>query len=78
MCIQLPLYLELCFSRAPYGMVEYLVGEVGADKVLWGSDAVYLSTTQQIGKVLGARISDEDKVKVLSRNARRLLGKVQE
>jgi hypothetical protein len=30
---------------------------------------------QQIGKVLGAKISDEDKVKILSGNATRILAR---
>ncbi|KKK49641.1 hypothetical protein LCGC14_3133040, partial [marine sediment metagenome] len=57
---------------------EQLVAEAGAENVVWGSDAIFLSQAQQIGRVIGARISDEDKKTVLSGNARRLLGRIRE
>lgn len=66
-------YLELCFSPSPRGLVERLVKEGLADKVIWGSDAVFMSAAQQIGRVLFARISPEDKEKILGLNARRAL-----
>jgi len=31
-----------------------LVDGVGADRVVWGSDAIFLSITQQLGKVIGS------------------------
>jgi hypothetical protein len=68
--------LELALSRGPYGLVDRLVGAVGADKVLWGSDCFFMGQAQQIGKVLGAKISDSDKVKLLSTNARRVLDRI--
>ncbi len=70
-------YLDLCMSAAPRGLVERLFGEAGADKVVWGSDATFLNMAQQIGKVLGAKLSDEDKRKLLSANARRILEQVE-
>ncbi len=69
-------YLDTCFSKAPRGLVAQLVEEAGAEKVLWGSDAIFLNMAQQIGKVLGAKISEADKTKLLSRNARRLLERI--
>jgi predicted TIM-barrel fold metal-dependent hydrolase len=69
-------WMELCLSRAPRGMVERLVDAVGVDRVVWGTDAVFLSMTQQLGKVIGARLSEEDKLKILGGNSRRLLGRV--
>jgi predicted TIM-barrel fold metal-dependent hydrolase len=67
------IYLDVVWSRAPLGMVDRLVAGVGAGKVLWGSDATCMSITQQIGRVLGARIPDDDKQAVLSGNAHGLL-----
>jgi hypothetical protein len=69
-------YLELAYSAGPRGLVEKLVAQAGADRVVWGSDCYFFSMTQQIGKVLGADLSDEDKRKILSGNARRLLARV--
>jgi predicted TIM-barrel fold metal-dependent hydrolase len=70
------LYLDPCASRAPRGLVEQLVEEAGVDKVLWGSDAIFLSMAQQIGRVLGAKISDDDKRQVLSENPQKLLDRI--
>ena len=68
-------YLELCGSVTRRGIVETLVEGAGVDKVVWGSDAYFLSLTHQIGKVLGARLCEADKIKVLSTNARAILGR---
>ncbi len=66
-------FLELCYSLSPRGFVELLVREGLADKVVWGSDTVFMSATQQIGRVLFAKISPEDKEKILGLNAKRAL-----
>lgn len=68
-------YLELAFSRAPRGLVERLVNGAGADKVIWGSDAYFYSMTAQIGKVIGAKISEDALRQVVSGNAKRILGR---
>ena len=65
--------LGTSFSLAPRGVVERLVAEAGAENVVWGSDATFLSMTQQIGRALGARISEQEKRQILSLNARKLL-----
>ena len=67
-------YLDLALSATPPDLVERLVAGVGADRVIYGSDCFFLSMTYAIGKVFGSRIPDEDKLKILSRNARRILG----
>lgn len=66
------IYLETCNSLAWYGLIERMVSNVGADRVLFGTDMPFMSPDQQIGKVLFARISDEDKRKILGLNARSL------
>jgi len=55
-------YLDLAYSRSPRGLVAELVERVGVAKVVWGSDAYFFNQAQQIGKVLGARIADADKM----------------
>lgn len=67
-------YLELAFSFSHHRVTERFVSQVGADKVLWGSDACFLSASHQIGRVVFADISDADKRKILGANARRVLG----
>jgi predicted TIM-barrel fold metal-dependent hydrolase len=66
-------YLDLAFSRTGMGLIEQLVSLAGADKVTWGSDCCFFSMTQQIGKMAGAKISEQDKRKILSTNPHRLL-----
>jgi len=66
-------YLELCFSPSPRGLVEELVGEGLAEKLVWGSDAVFISAAQQLGRVLFAQISVGDKARILGGNAMRAL-----
>ncbi len=55
------------------GEVEMAVRELGASRVLYGSDASGRSYASQIGRVIGADISDADKRLVLRENLRRLL-----
>lgn len=66
--------LELCYSRSRYGVVEYFVREVGAERIVWGSDLPWMDITQQIGKVAFADISEDDKRQILVENPRRILG----
>jgi hypothetical protein len=63
-------YYDLTFSNAPHGLVEYLVGQVGEDRILFGSDLPFLSLTHQLGKVLCANVRPETKRKILGLNAR--------
>ena len=48
-------------------VVEYAVSKVGAEKILFGTDTY--STAFQTGRIAWARISDEDKYKILRGNA---------
>jgi hypothetical protein len=41
--------------------------------VIWGSDAIFMGAPQQLGRVLFAQISDDDKTKILGLNAKRAL-----
>jgi len=70
------IYIDTVLSVAPRGIVKHLVDGAGADKVLWGSDVLFFSNTQQIGSVLGADISDDDKIKLLSGNMKRVLARI--
>lgn len=70
-------YLELARSLSRPGVVEHFVEEVGAHKVVWGSDICFISQAHQLGKVLCAKLPDDVKRQVLSSNARRILGRVE-
>lgn len=67
-------YLELCFSVCPRGLVEFFVGEGLAHKLLWGSDCLFMSMEQQLGRVVFAQLSETDKRLILGATAARVLG----
>ena len=67
-------YLETCGSGAAHRAIENSVRKAGADRVLFGTDMALLDARHQIGKVVTADISDDDKRKILGLNAIRLLG----
>jgi len=54
--------------------VEYAVRQLGARRVMYGSDYPIRDFGVQIGRVLGARISPEEKELILRGNAARILG----
>lgn len=57
------------------GIVEYSVQELGAGRVLYGSDAPGRDFAAQLGRVYGAQISEAERQMILGGNARALLGK---
>lgn len=67
------LYADLGGGDPVSGQVEMAVRELGADRVLYGSDVNGRSFASQIGKVLGADLSLADKKLILRENLRRLL-----
>jgi predicted TIM-barrel fold metal-dependent hydrolase len=67
------LYADLGGGDPVYGEVEMAVRELGAKRVLYGSDVNGRSFGSQIGKVLGADISVTDKRLILRENLRGLL-----
>jgi predicted TIM-barrel fold metal-dependent hydrolase len=68
------LYLDLTYSREHTNMIEHFVEAVGSSRIVWGSDAPTFSLSHQIGKILFARISDEDKRAILFYTSARLFG----
>jgi predicted TIM-barrel fold metal-dependent hydrolase len=67
------IYLDLCRSVMSSVWVERIVGEVGADRVLWGTDFPFLDPVYLVGRLAYAKLADEAKRKVLGENAQRLL-----
>ena len=66
--------LEITYTSVTRGLVEYLVSEIGADRVLYGSDLPMRDPAPQLGWVAYANISEEDKKKILYGNIKRLMG----
>jgi len=66
-------YLELCGSLLSRTEVPWLVNEVGAERVLFGTDAPWLDPRIMLGKVALSGLSDEQMQLVLGENILRLL-----
>lgn len=56
------------------GIVEYAVAQLGAERVVFGSDVPGRDFPVQLGRVLGARLTERHRRMVLGGNAKRLLG----
>ena len=50
--------------------VNYAVEYLGADRILYGTDNIYL---QNIGQILGADLTDEEREMIFSKNAQKIL-----
>jgi predicted TIM-barrel fold metal-dependent hydrolase len=60
-------------SEAEAGMVEYAVQAIGADRIVFGSDAPGRDFSVQMGKVMGADITEEQRNLILGGNMARVL-----
>lgn len=69
-------YADLAGSNPVSGYTEMAVRELGAERVIFGSDASGRSFSSQLGKVLGADIPDEAKRAILAENLIRLLAPI--
>ena len=67
------LYTDTSSARSVMGnLLEYAVGRVGSEKILFGTDSGYYFSPCQRVRVDGAAISDDDKLNILCRNALRI------
>jgi predicted TIM-barrel fold metal-dependent hydrolase len=67
-------YLETCGSRMTGRWVARLVDLVGADRVVFGSDACFLDLRVGLGRVVLAPLNDADRAAVLGGTLREILG----
>lgn len=66
-------YLDTTSSSFDNGMIEHAVEQVGADRILYGSDMPILNPILQVAKVRESSLAEEDKAKILGGNIERLL-----
>jgi predicted TIM-barrel fold metal-dependent hydrolase len=65
--------IDTAGSDPTAGLVEMAVRELGADRILYGSDCGGRSFASQLAKVTSADIADADRKKILGGNLRKLL-----
>ena len=63
---------DICGSIAETGMTESAVRELGADRLVFGSDMTGIFLPN-VGKILGAAITEEEREQIFWRNATRIL-----
>lgn len=63
------LIFDLTASTCHRGYLAWLVRQIGPDQICYGSDFPLMDFGYQLGRVLGADISDDDKRKILYHNA---------
>lgn len=66
-------FADLCGSDPTAGYTEMAVRELGAERVLYGSDAGGRSFASQLAKVFGAEIPERAKKLILGENLKRML-----
>jgi hypothetical protein len=72
------IYADIAGSDPTAGFTEMAVRELGAERVIYGSDVGGRSFASQIAKVLGADLPSYAKELILGGNIRRLLAPVLE
>ena len=65
--------VDLAGSDPMAGFTEMAVRELGAERIIWGSDSGGRSIASQLGKVMGADIPETARKLILGENLKRLL-----
>ena len=69
-------YLELTAVMDDRGVLERFVGELGSERILFGTDLPWFSTFYYIGAILDADITDDDRRNIFYRNGKKLLARI--
>jgi predicted TIM-barrel fold metal-dependent hydrolase len=69
------IFIDTAFSLAFEGNVEWLTGELGSEKILFGSDMPFFDPRIDFGRVVWARIPEPSKKNILGLNMKKLLGR---
>jgi hypothetical protein len=68
--------VDLAGGDPTAGQTEMAVRELGAARVIYGSDAGGRSFASQLGKVMGAEISEADRKLILGENLKRMMAPI--
>jgi len=66
-------FFDITLSMCPARQIEFLVKEVGADRVIFGTDNPFIDPRPQIGRLFLADIGDDDRAKIAGGNVRRYI-----
>ena len=64
--------LDTTGATITYGMLETAVAEIGADRIIWGSDMPLYPVYHGLAKIVQSELAEADKQKILGDNYRRL------
>jgi hypothetical protein len=66
-------YIDVAGFDPTAGAVEMAMRELGPERILFGSDVGIRTFASQLGKVMGAEVSDASRKLILSGNLKRML-----
>ncbi len=69
-------FVEFSGSDPHSGQVDYMVGELGVSRLIWGGHGPSRSYATELAKVWDAELSDADRFAILGGNLRRLARKI--
>ena len=65
-------YVDTAISVCYDGAIEWIAGQIGVDRLLYGSDLPFYDCRQVAGKLAMSNLSDPDKRKVFGETAKKL------
>jgi predicted TIM-barrel fold metal-dependent hydrolase len=65
--------LEITFTAVTHGIIEFMANEIGADRVLFGTDQPMRDPIPQFGWVAYSHLSQEDKLQILGLNMKKII-----
>jgi predicted TIM-barrel fold metal-dependent hydrolase len=65
-------YIEFSGSDPHSGQVDYTVGQVGPDRLVWGGHGPSRSYSTELSKVLDADLTHAERLKIFGGNLRRI------
>lgn len=68
------IFIDTCSSVCGFGEMERLVERAGVRRILFATDATYLSVGAQLAKIAFASLPEDGKLAIFAANARRVFG----